>query len=223
MTVTVERADGVVTAVMDDAKANALTFEVITGLRSALALAVDERAPFVIAGRSGYFSAGFDLRVMRSGDRDRITSLANEGFALFRDLYTAPIPVLAACTGHALAAGALLLLAADYRFGPHGEYQIGLNETRIGIALPQPAVAMARFRLSTNALVGATVFATVVGPEAACDVGYLDRTVTDPRLEAHTSAVEIGAVDLRVFDTTKQRVNAEILGQLNEGPAHHAP
>ena len=120
--------------------------------------------PLVIVGRDGYFSAGFDLKVMRSGDRDLVSSLAGQGILLFREIFAAPIPVVAAGTGHALAAGALLLLAADYRIGRPGTYQVGLNETRIGIALPQFAIDITRYRLSTNHLVEATTFAAITGP-----------------------------------------------------------
>lgn len=206
------------TAVLDDGKANALTFEAISGLRAALSESVDEDRPLLITGRRGYFCAGFDLRVMRSGDRDLVTSLSGQGFILFREMLSAPIPVLAACTGHALAAGALLLLAADHRIGQPGTYQVGLNETRIGIALPQDAVDMARFRLSTNHLAAATLFATVVTPDLACDFGYLDRIETEPLEAARSLATEIASVDLRAFAKTKRRMNAEIVGQLGGPP-----
>jgi enoyl-CoA hydratase len=216
MTVTVERGEHVLTALMDDGKANALTSEAITGLRSALTAAIDEHVPLVVAGRSGYFSAGFDLRVMRSGDRDRVQSLADEGFLLFRQLFSAPVPVVAACTGHALAAGALLLLASDYRIGPLDPCQIGLNEIRIGIALPQPAVDMARFRLNPTHLMAATLFAHVVAPEQACAVGYLDRVDPDPRAAALAAAEDIAAADLRAFAATKRRMHAEIVSRLGD-------
>jgi enoyl-CoA hydratase len=155
---------------------------------------------------------------MRSGDRDLVTSLSGQGFILFREMLSAPIPVLAACTGHALAAGALLLLAADHRIGQPGTYQVGLNETRIGIALPQDAVDMARFRLSTNHLAAATLFGTVVAPDLARDFGYLDRIETEPLEAARSLATEIASVDLRAFAKTKRRMNAEIVGQLGGPP-----
>jgi enoyl-CoA hydratase len=218
VSVTVARSHDVVTAVLDDGKANALTFEAISGLRSALSASIDADRPLLITGRRGYFSAGFDLRVMRSGDRDLVTSLSSQGFVLFREMLSAPIPVLAACTGHALAAGALLLLAADYRIGQPGTYQVGLNETRIGIALPQEAVDMARFRLSTNHLAAATLFATVVAPDVACDFGYLDRIDTEPLEAARSLAAEIASVDLRAFAKTKRRMNAGIVGRLEGLP-----
>jgi enoyl-CoA hydratase len=218
VTVTLDRGEHGVTAVMDDGKANALTFEAIAGLRSALTTSIEEKVPLVIAGRSGCFSAGFDLRIMRSGDRDLVASLADEGFLLFRQLFSAPVPVIAACTGHALAAGALLLLASDYRIGPLETCQIGLNEIRIGIALPQPAVDMARFRLNPIHLMAATLFATVVGPEQACAVGYLDRVDPDPRAAARATAADIASADLRAFARTKQLMHAEIVGRLSEAP-----
>jgi enoyl-CoA hydratase len=218
VSVTVEKSHDVLTAISDDGKANALTFEAISGLRAALSTSIDEDKPLLVTGRRGYFSAGFDLRVMRSGDRDLVMSLSSQGFLLFREMLSAPIPVFAACTGHALAAGALLLLAADYRIGQPGTYHVGLNETRIGIALPQDAVDMARFRLSTNHLAAATLLATVVTPDLACDFGYLDRIDTEPLEAARSLAAEISSVDLRAFAKTKRRMNAEIVRQLQGRP-----
>jgi enoyl-CoA hydratase len=218
VTVTLERVGDAMIAVLDDGKANALTFEAIAGLRSAVHAAVDENAPLLVTGRTGYFSAGFDLGVMRGGDRDLISSLSGQGFVLFREMLSAPIPVIASCTGHALAAGALLLLAADYRIGLPGTYQIGLNETRIGIALPKVAVDLARFRLSPNRLAAATLFATVVTPELACEYGYLDRIDTNPLEAVRTLASEIASWDRAAFAKTKSRMNAEVVRQLGESP-----
>jgi enoyl-CoA hydratase len=217
--VRIERNEGVISVFIDDEKANALGFEVIAGLRSALETSTRENAPLVIVGRVGYFSAGFDLQIMRSGDRDRISALVEQGSLLFGEMFAAPIPVLAACTGHALAAGALLLLAADYRIGQQGKYTVGLNETRIGIALPQFAVDMARFRLSTNRIIAATLFASILGPEEACDFGFLDRVESDSYAAAHSLAEEMAALDLVAFAKSKKRVNAEIVRQLSE-PDH---
>jgi enoyl-CoA hydratase len=223
VSVTVERREGVMTAVLDDGKANALTFGTITELRAVVGASVDENSPLILAGRTGFFSAGFDLEVMRSGDPDLVSSLAEEGFLLFREMLSAPVPVLAACTGHALAAGALLLLAADLRIGRPGTYQLGLNETRIGIALPQPAVDMARFRLGTHRLAAATLFATLVAPDRACDFGYLDRIDESPLTAARDAAVAIASVGLRAFAGTKRRMNAEIVDQLGVVPGGRPP
>jgi enoyl-CoA hydratase len=220
VTLAIARSGGVMVASMDDGKANALGFEMIAGLRSALATAVGEKAPLIIAGRAGCFSGGFELQVMRSGDRERIASLVDDGCLLFQEMYAAPIPVLAACTGHALAAGALLLLAADYRIGEPGPYQVGLNETRIGIALPQFAIDMARCRLSTNRLIAATLFAGILGPEEASAVGFLDRIEADARVAARSLADDMASIDVSAFATSKKRLNAEIVRQLTAARSH---
>jgi enoyl-CoA hydratase len=214
VTVAIERHEGVITAMLDDGKANALNFEAISELRAAVAASTKEKAPLVIAGRPGYFSAGFDLRIMRSGDGDRVSALVNEGILLFGEMFAAPVPVLAACSGHALAAGALLLLAADYRVGEPGQYMVGLNETRIGIALPQFAIDMARLRLSGNRLITATLFASLVGPEEACDYGYLDAIESDATGAAQEKAEEMVTVGLAAFGSSKKRMNAEIVRRL---------
>jgi enoyl-CoA hydratase len=214
--VALERQQDVMTATIDDGKANALTFEVLAELRTALGTSADAKVPLVIAGREGYFSAGFDLRIMRSGDWDRISALVEQGVLLFREMFAAPVPVLAACTGHALAAGALLLLAADYRIGEPGRYALGLNETRIGIPLPQFAIDMARLRLSTNRLIAATLFASIIGPQEALDYGYLDGIESDATTATRVLAGEMAAVGLTAFGQSKARMNAEIVRRLSE-------
>jgi enoyl-CoA hydratase len=219
VTVDIERHEGALVAHLDDGKANALSFEVIAGIQLALTTAIEESAPLVIAGREGCFSAGFDLQIMRSGDRDRVASLVGQGTQLFRDMFAAPIPVLAACTGHALAAGALLLLASDYRIGQPGPHKIGLNEIQIGIALPQFAIDMARLRLSPDRLLAATLFARILHPEEALEVGYLDQIEDDARGAALAMALGLASMSPSVFAKTKMRLNAAIVRQLSE-PDH---
>ena len=75
-------------------------------------------------------------------------TLVVDGARFLMRLYGLGLPTVAACTGHALAAGALLLLSADHRVGADGPFKIGLNEVGIGMALPMFAVELARERLT---------------------------------------------------------------------------
>src|SRR5207253_10125627 len=109
--------DDVAVISMDDGKANALSPDAIAALNSALD-EVDRRGPagaVVLAGRPGVFSGGFDLNVMRGGDLDAIGALVRSGGELVLRLFSAGRPTVAACTGHAIAAGAPLLLWAHFR------------------------------------------------------------------------------------------------------------
>src|SRR5690606_14639635 len=103
------------------------------------------RQPLLISGRSGCFSAGYNLKVMQAGGEPR-RQLRAAGDRLTLQLLEHPAPVVMACDGHALAKAALLLLCADYRFGSHGDFRIGLNETAIGMPMPATGLALTQQR-----------------------------------------------------------------------------
>jgi enoyl-CoA hydratase len=209
--------DGVMVTTVDDGKVNALSFDLMAGMRSALATATARGCPLVITGRDGCLSAGFDLAVVNSGDQDSIVALFTEGAELYKAMVTAPVPVIASCTGHALAGGALLLLSADYRIGRNGTYRLGLNEVRIGLALPHFAITLATHRLERRYLTAATMFAEVVSPERAVDMGYLDESVDDPLSRACALARELAALAPDSFAVTKRRIRRPLCNELEIG------
>ncbi len=214
MSVDVADSNGIMVATIDDGKANALSIEVIDGVRKAVATASRRDRPLVISGRSGCFSAGFDLAVVNSGDRDLVSALFADGALLFRELVEAPVPIVASCTGHALAGGALLLLSADYRIGRAGSYQVGLNEVRIGMALPAFAIALAAHRLDRRFLTAATIFAEVAPPERAMAIGFLDEIVEDPLSRACSLATSLAAAQPEAFAVTKRRLRRGLQQEL---------
>ena len=161
---------------IDDGKANAVTHEVAAGLRSGLERARSEAAAVVIAGRPGRFSAGFDLAVMTASP-EGARELLRAGAEVAREIFEFPMPVVIAATGHALAMGAILLLAADYRIGAEGAFKIGLNEVAIGMPVPSFAVELARECLSTTAFTAAINHAQIYDPTGAVTAGYLDAAV----------------------------------------------
>jgi enoyl-CoA hydratase len=167
--------DGVAVLRLDDGKANAISRETIAALEEALDRAEKEARAVLLLGREGRFCAGFDLAVMRSGI-EPMRALVTAGADLFLRIALHPLPILVGCTGHALAGGAILLLAADTRIGARGEFKIGLNEVAIGMRLPIFGYELARERLSKRHLVRATLQAELFDPEGAVDAGFLDRT-----------------------------------------------
>jgi len=177
---TTTAADGTVALItMDDGKANALSTSMIADISAALDDAVADEAcvAAVLAGRAGRFSGGFDLGVMQSGDMSAIVNLVADGGALVRKIYGCGLPVIAACTGHAVAAGALMLVGSDVRVGAEGPFKIGLNEVAIGLTLPDWAHTIAFERLSKRHIQRAIANARLTDPTVAVDVGFLDRVV----------------------------------------------
>src|SRR5882757_9670281 len=107
---------------MDDGKANALSNAMIQGLIAALARAEQEASAIVLAGRAERFCAGFDLRVMMASPAAAM-DLLSAGSQLLMKLYGATVPLVIACTGHAVAGGALVVLTGDYRVGTTGAFK----------------------------------------------------------------------------------------------------
>jgi enoyl-CoA hydratase len=189
---------------MDDGKANALSDVMIDALVAALQRAEKEASAIVLAGRPERFSAGFDMRVMMSS-REAAIALLRHGVELLLGFYGTSLPVVVACSGHALAGGALLALTGDLRIGVPGPFKIGLNEVAIGIPVPHLAMEFARDRLSPLELTRATLFAHIYTPEEAVTAGYLDRVVSADELlaRAKEEAARLGALSRAAYGATK--------------------
>jgi enoyl-CoA hydratase len=200
---------------MDDGKANALSKEMIDALLAALTRAESEASAMVLAGRPERFCAGFDLRVMMSGP-ENATALLKAGSELLMRLYGATLPLVIACSGHALAGGALVVLTGDYRIGAAGAYRLGLNEVSIGLPVPVLAMELARDRLSKRALVHATLLAQIYDPEAALAAGYLDATAPADELlaRARAEATRLAALPRTAFRATKTRLRGATIAHI---------
>ncbi|WP_421118746.1 crotonase/enoyl-CoA hydratase family protein [Aquihabitans daechungensis] len=180
--------DGVAIITLDDGKANAFSTAAIVALEAHLdQAAADGARSLVIIGRPGRFSAGFDLDEMTSGTTE-MRALVVRGARFWIRLYGLGIPTVAACTGHALAGGAITLLACDLRIAADVPAKIGLNEVAIGLTLPKFAYALAADRLETTALVASTLGAQLYDVPGALAAGYVDRVVAPDDLLA--TAVE---------------------------------
>ena len=78
-----------------------------------------------------------------------------------------PVPVVAACTGHAIAMGVFLLMSCDTRVGAAGAFKLGANESITGMRLPVFAVELARDRLSPLHKTRAMIQAFIYDPQGA--------------------------------------------------------
>ncbi len=210
----------VLLAHLDDGKANALSSERIQALEDALARAEKEAGALLILGRPGCFSAGFDLKEI-SKSPESATRLVARGALLLARILESPLPVVAGCSGHALAMGALLLMAADSRIGAAGAFKLGLNEVAIRMVLPEFAVQLARERLSRRHLVRSALLAELYDPETARDAGYLDRVETPEALEsaARAEALRLAELPRGAFAGTKALLRGPLAREVRESAA----
>lgn len=199
--------DGIARVVIDDAKRNAMSAGMLTALHLAIDRAEGEARAVVLTGRPGIFSAGFDLGVFARRDPEEIHGMVRLGAELALRVFNFPVPVVVGCSGHAYPMGAFLLLASDYAIGIDGLYQIGLNEVAIGLAVPRFAVELARAKLTTPHF-NRIIMGQMLGPEEACDAGFLADRV-DPGALDHAvlaKARELVSLDPGAYRETKDRV-----------------
>jgi enoyl-CoA hydratase len=220
----IDRIDEVCRVCLDDGKANALSQARLDALGEALEHAEKEAKALLLVGRPGCFSAGLELKVIRQG-HEPAAALVRAGMQLALRLRESPLPIVAACSGHALAMGAVLLLSADERLGVPGEFKIGLNETAIGLVLPRTAVELARARLSPRQLERTAVHGEIFAPEQALECGFLDRLVAADALEAEAlrRSAQLAALPPHAFRGNKRLVLEPALARIRAAFQHDFP
>ena len=197
--------DGVAVIRLDDGKMNAISHAVIDQLHAALDKAEGDAGAVCIIGNQKALSAGFDLSVMTGGNVDNVRDLVSAGARLVMRIYGHPQPTVVAVTGHALAAGALVVLACDTRVAADKQSKIGLNEVAIGMALPQFAVELSRERLSKRFASRAVIQAEIFDPAGAMAAGYVDQVVPEADCEAVAvaEARRLGQLSRGAYGATK--------------------
>jgi enoyl-CoA hydratase len=215
-----ERIDNVLCISVDDGRANAFSPSLLLALSQELAEAESDPniGAVVLAGNEKIFFAGFDLDVIKSGDLKAITEMASAGGALIRQAYGASVPVVAACTGHAVAAGALMLCGCDYRVGVDGPVKIGLNEVAIALTLPRWALLIASERLSKRHLQVSVANARIVDGPGAVDAGFLDEVTSQDQVVERALEVAQGfaeELDRKAYASTVRSLRGDLLASMD--------
>jgi enoyl-CoA hydratase len=196
--------EGVAHLSLDEGKVNAIGRATLSSLNEHLDQAEkDGAAAVVLSGRDGMFCAGFNLAEIR--DPDGTMALRRQFIDLVLRIFESDKPVVIACSGHALGAGAGLLVAADRRVGLDGAFKVGFNEASVGVTISQATVELARYRMPMpwfESIISGTTFA----PQQAVAAGLLDEVVQDHDAllsESFRIARELGTIAPPVFKAMK--------------------
>jgi enoyl-CoA hydratase len=208
MEITRNVTDGVALLRLDDGKVNALDVAAFAAIDEALDACADDRA-VVLAGRDGVFSAGLDRRLL-DGSADVLRDLAVALTRTTMRLWTEPRPVVAAATGHAIAAGTILALACDHVVAADGDFRWGLNETAIGLVLPQWVVDLARANLRADRVERLLLPGRLVAAREAVDVGFADELAPAAEVVDRAIGRAVGLAELSrdVYAANKRRLRA---------------
>lgn len=216
---TYQPTDAVAVITLDDGRANVVSLALQAELGEALDRAEADGLAVVLAGRPGRFSGGFDLPALLAGGPDAGAMLLG-GFELAHRMLGFPRPLVVACTGHAVAMGAFLLLGGDHRIGVAGaDHKITANEVAIGLTLPWAPVALCRGRLTAPAFHQAVDLAAVFTPDQAVAAGFLDAVVPEAELleRAVATAARLAVLDPAAHAATKLRTRGPLLAEVRAG------
>lgn len=210
-------ADGIATLTLCNGKVNAMSPDLIAAFNTALDRAEQDRAIVILTGQPGILSGGYDLKVIASGPANAI-ALVTAGSKLTRRMLAHPFPIIVACPGHAIAKGAFLLLAADYRIGVEGPFSICLNEVQIGMTMHHAGIELARDRLRKSAFHRSVINAEVFSPADAVDAGFLDKVVAAEELQASALAIAqlMKKLNMTAHRNTKLKVRKALLESLDQ-------
>jgi enoyl-CoA hydratase len=158
------------------------------------------------------FSAGFDLKVIGSGDVDAIKSMSKSGFKMLSRILDFPRPVIGACTGHGIALGTFLLCCCDYRIGVKGDFMIGANEMRTNMVIPIPILELIKFRVSQAHKYRAILGGTIYPISEAVEAGLIDEVVDEESFEEklNEKAQDLATMGHPSYSITKELFIGEV-------------
>lgn len=194
---TLSQEDEISIITLDDGKANVFSEEMTQAINDCLDKVPTDSGSLIITGRPGMFSAGFDLKVIASGDLPKIKKMSLSGFKLLSRIFSFPRPVVAACSGHGIALGTFLLCCCDYRIGIKGEFLLGANEMKTNMVIPTPILELIKFRISPSHKYRSILGAEMYQLDKAIDAGLMDQveeaeTLMDAAIEKAKDLATMG-------------------------------
>lgn len=207
--------DDVATIRLDDGKANAFSNAMFDAVNAAMDRADSEAKIIVLRGRDGIFSAGYNLKELMLGG-DTAVQLVKRGSEFAVRMMETRKPIIVAGDGHIVALGAFLFLAADFRIGRNGPFQVGLPETAKGLPMHNFGRELAMPRLNQRYFSRAFINGEMFEPEAAVDVGYLDEATDDVDAAIAKAVGFFETVSLHAFAINKPRGHQTLMPVLKQ-------
>lgn len=199
-------------AAMAHGRANAIDPALLTFLGERLDAAAAEGRPLVLTGAGRFFSAGLDLTGLPS-DREEMGAFVDAFEDLLLRLFAFPAPVVAAVNGHAVAGGAILAAAADWRIGAEGSYRVGVSEVSLGVVFPAAAFEIVRAAVPPPRQPEVMLRGRLTGPAEAVANGFLHELAPPESLleRAAAAAAELGALPREAFVHSKRALRRDAL------------
>jgi len=202
---------------MENGKVNALDADFLKELTETLG-ELQAKAPraVILTGTGGVFSAGADLRKVLDSDEAYIADGLDWLGRAFAALFAFPRPVVAAVNGHAIAGGAVLACACDYRVMARGSGLIGLAELKVGVPFPVAALEVVRYAVTHRYFQELIYFGDTYDADEGLMRGLVDEVVETGHLMSRATEVaeRLASIPAESFSHTKRIMRAPALERI---------
>ncbi|MEZ0152165.1 MAG: enoyl-CoA hydratase/isomerase family protein [Candidatus Reddybacter sp.] len=201
-----EKIGDVVLLRMSHGKANALDLEFLRALsRTFEELSTSDVGAVVITGSDGIFSAGVDLKRLVAGGVEYTREFIPALIDTFTQMFFFPRPLVAACNGHAIAGGAVMLCAADVRYAARGKGRIGVPELLIGVPFPLIVMQIIKYAVRPDQFQEIIYIGKNYDTESALEVGFCEQVFEAEKLieSACARAQELAEIPGESFSFSK--------------------
>ncbi|MFC4948604.1 enoyl-CoA hydratase-related protein [Pseudonocardia sp. GCM10023141] len=199
---------------------NRFTLDWIQQVHAHLDEVVDAPAPLVTTASGKFYSNGLDLeRVLANGDR--MGEYIGRVHELFARVLTLPVPTIAAISGHAFGAGAMLAMAHDWRLMRSGRGYFCFPEVDIKIPFTPGMAALIQAKITPQSAILAMSTGQRFDAAAAAAAGLVDGTADESALLATAIAriAPLAGKDTATLAAIKSTMFAGAIEHLR-APAH---
>ena len=202
---------------LDDGKANAFSFEMLSRFNELLSAVPRESGSLIIRGRAGLFSGGFDLKTLATGDMEKIQKMVILGYKTLLELYSFDRPIIAAVSGHSIALGLFITCCADYRIAIDGQYMCQANEVRNNMDIPTQIMEILKARVNKNYFYPAVYHSDAYSMKDSIAVGFIDEVVSEEKFMERVmeKAKELSSLPHPFYANTKYFSQSEIIDKIS--------
>jgi enoyl-CoA hydratase/carnithine racemase len=202
---------------------NALNFEILNQLVISFEQAIASDAKgILLSGGSKVFSGGLDVPYLLTASRTELKACWSRFFDAARAIAKSPVPVAAAIAGHNPAGGCVLALCCDYRVMAQGAVRIGLNETQVGLIVPDAIQYLLRRLVGAHRAERLIVAGTMIEAEQALNLGLVDELCEAEHV--HTQALHwlnnMAALPQAPMRATRAIARADLIQALDQFTDH---
>jgi len=222
--VRLEVRDGMATLRIGGIHGNAINEALLDGIEAAVEDARETHGVrgVLLASSGKLFSPGLDLQILIEYDRPAMRAFLAKFSRCMLALYTLPMPVVAAVSGHAVAGGCVLAMTADWRVLRRGAW-IGLNEVRVGVPLPWGVAQIMREGIPASRLEEVCLLGLNYADEFAIAAGLAHEILDEAGFEAGALArlADFSEKDAQAFARTKEYLRHATVSRIREGEEQH--